>query len=453
MRMLFIFCDMLRADRLKTFTPRLSEEGLMDAWFRRLGGTCYVNAYTPAPETSRSLACLYTGLYPAKNGCRFYSQYPRYWLQPKSHLFRILGEHGYENIIYTPPIDYIRGNFPPDILDCHAKIYVDFSKALDAIRENKTAKQMVFLTLDDYHTAVDMAGRHISGDYEGQRHLSGAFERLFQQIAIDEFDKIVIFSDHGCILDIDAQTELDWMNDCRTRIVLFIHQKGESQMVRENKVVTIMDIYPTLLQWLELEYDETIVDGRSLLQPKEDRFVVMESDIFHKSSENYLQSVMDIWVYRDLHYRFTQTLAHGFRLQKVTENGYVESLPDKRLLADFRKKIALYSCFYKYNQKAWEEIPNLIKVAKKTKNLWADPMFDIAKNNAYAKGYDSNGYATHYNDGQPILTETNDFWNLLSRIPTPSLHQSFQTLQTTATKTWKSIRHIIYQCWMYLLKE
>ena len=69
MKILFLFCDMLRANKLKIINTDIKRFTSLDKWLLKFGGTIYKKCYTPAPDTPRSLACLYSGRYPIRNGC------------------------------------------------------------------------------------------------------------------------------------------------------------------------------------------------------------------------------------------------------------------------------------------------------------------------------------------------------------------------------------------------
>jgi len=393
---------MLRADLLKTVNPLIKVDKPIDKWFKRMGGTCFTNAYTPAPDTSRSMACFYTGLYPKKNGCCKYAQYPRYWLNTNNHIFKVLSNNSYEITVYSPIRDYIDGLFPLDIIDCNATINIGFKETIKKIKENQSKKPVVFITLPDYHDAVDMMGRDVSGDEEGQSHISNSFALLFENIPIDYFDKIVIFSDHGCRLEIDDQTQFGWLNDNRVKTVLFVHEKGETDIIKESRVVSILDVFPTVLEWLGIDVP-TNLDGKSLLHPVDDRFIVTEDEIFQLSQENYLGSVANIWTLRNNQYCFTETLNDGFKLQKFDNNGYIECTPDSELLNDFRKKIGENSCFYEINKRMNAEIQSLVATRKQTKNLFEDAKYYDLVVNDIDSSYNSNGYKICYTDGQAFM--------------------------------------------------
>ena len=72
---------MVRPNLLQTFNKSIVEKSGLDEWFQKLGGSCFVNCYTPAPDTPRSISCLYTGQRPAVNGCETRLQWPYYYLK------------------------------------------------------------------------------------------------------------------------------------------------------------------------------------------------------------------------------------------------------------------------------------------------------------------------------------------------------------------------------------
>lgn len=79
MRVLLLFCDMLGAEYLSLFNPK-KKRTKMDELFREYGGVVYRNCYTPAPDTPRSSACTWSGVYPKRNGCDNRMKYPRYFM-------------------------------------------------------------------------------------------------------------------------------------------------------------------------------------------------------------------------------------------------------------------------------------------------------------------------------------------------------------------------------------
>ena len=69
MKILTIFADMIRPNRLSTFNDCLKEDTPIDTKLKMLGGTVYTNCFTPGPDTPRSTATFLTGVDPYLNGC------------------------------------------------------------------------------------------------------------------------------------------------------------------------------------------------------------------------------------------------------------------------------------------------------------------------------------------------------------------------------------------------
>ncbi|HID99911.1 MAG TPA: hypothetical protein EYP59_06440 [Thiotrichaceae bacterium] len=126
------------------------------------------------------------------------------------------------------------------------------------------------------------------------------------------------------------------MNDNRVKTVLFVHEKGDTDIIKESRVVSILDVFPTVLEWLGNVFPNDL-DGQSLLHPTSDRFIITEDEIVQLSDENYLGSVANIWTLRNNKYCFTETLNNGFKLQKFDNNRYIDCTSDSKLLNDFRK--------------------------------------------------------------------------------------------------------------------
>src|SRR3989338_5821760 len=79
MKILIIFVDMLRPDMLQVLNSAVAK-GPLDEELEKIGGTLYRNCFTQAPDTARSLACVWSGKYPYKNGCDKRIKNPKfYW--------------------------------------------------------------------------------------------------------------------------------------------------------------------------------------------------------------------------------------------------------------------------------------------------------------------------------------------------------------------------------------
>ncbi|MBQ7747327.1 MAG: hypothetical protein IJT92_07785, partial [Spirochaetia bacterium] len=203
MRILFFFCDMLRPDKI--------QGGHVYDIFKRLGGTWYTNAYTPAPETPRAMAAFYTGLYPAKNGCIKRGMWPYYFQNPDlENIFSLLSKQGCKNYYYASPYSFSpKEGIVPKGFDQYAELVFDYKTLVEKALADRNGNLCVYAGFDDYHDAVDIysCGSVVSrdeADLVGQTHLKACMEQLLDAAGSDFFDKIVIFSDHGCMLKSDA---------------------------------------------------------------------------------------------------------------------------------------------------------------------------------------------------------------------------------------------------------
>lgn len=88
MKILMLFVDMLGADYLNIGNKRC-RSGSMDRLLESLGGTFFERCYTPAPDTPRSSACMWSGVYPKENGCNNRLKYPGRYLQTKTNLWKL----------------------------------------------------------------------------------------------------------------------------------------------------------------------------------------------------------------------------------------------------------------------------------------------------------------------------------------------------------------------------
>ena len=56
MKVLTVFIDMIRANRLSTFNADVAMDTPLDVAFKNLGGTVYTNCFVPGPDTPRGMS-------------------------------------------------------------------------------------------------------------------------------------------------------------------------------------------------------------------------------------------------------------------------------------------------------------------------------------------------------------------------------------------------------------
>lgn len=350
---------MLRANLLKTFNDNIKEKGLMDNWFERLGGICFTNCYTPAPDTARSSACLYSGKYPKNNGCCKRLQWPKYYL--KLDIFSIFDLFEKYNYLMLFKINKNKEKvgFLPAKKYKNMNIFNDLDECLDDLEEviDKEENIFSFIALDDYHWAMGDYGANSSGDYYGQKHLSNCFGKIFNRFAPDTFDYIFIFSDHGCKLKEELKTEkkIYLINDARTKIVMYVREKGCEGIKKISSLTSIMDILPTLTRIMD---DKTTYsfDGLSLFEKLENRYIVIEDYIGFPPE---IGATHELWGIRtDTHFYLCR-LSEDVLLKVISENGYSEEKnKDSSLIAEFQVKIGNIACSYYENIRLYKILKN-----------------------------------------------------------------------------------------------
>ena len=391
MRILFFFCDMLRPDKV--------ENGAVYDIFKRLGGTWYTNAYTPAPETPRAMAAFYTGLYPAKNGCLKRGMWPYYFQNPDlENIFSLLAKQGYKNYYYASPYSFSpKEGIVPKGFDRYAEIVFDYKTLVEKALADKGDNLCVYAGFDDYHDAVDIysCGSVVSRDEAdgvGQTHLKACMEQLLDAAGSDFFDKIIIFSDHGCMLKGDGiknRDKLAYVSPVRTGITLFIHDKGAAQVTKETRMVSLLDIFPTVAGWVGQSVE---CDGITLDSDAKRNLVV--EDIYHyRGVDKFLYSTYDLWAYISDDFYYIETLDGKGRLYKCRDSLWSE-VPVGQYgseIEGFRKEIVSKSCFYSQNTTGYKLIETKEKAMGNELLFKTDAQF--------GSKYGSNGRRIRYTDG------------------------------------------------------
>lgn len=391
MKILFFFCDMLRPDKV--------EGGQVYDIFKRLGGTWYTNAYTPTPETPRAMAVFYTGLYPAKNGCIKRGMWPYYFQIPDlENIFSLLLKQGYKNYYYASPYSFSpREGIVPKGFDQYAELVFDYKTLVEKVHADKSDNLCVYAGFDDYHDAVDIysCGSVVSrdkADRVGQTHLKACMEQLLDAAGSDFFDKIIIFSDHGCMLKGDGiknGDKLAYISPIRTGITLFVHSKGDKKIEKVFRTVSLLDIFPTVAQWVGKIAD---CDGIPLDSDAKRNLVV--EDIYHyRGVDRFIYSTYNLWAFISDEFYYIETIEGNQRLYKCVDSVW-NQVPVGQYSSEiesFRYEIASKSCFYTQNTSGYKLI------AAKDRAVGNELMF---KTDAlFGSKYGSNGRRIRYTDG------------------------------------------------------
>lgn len=371
MKLLFIFCDMLMANNLKTFNNEVSNYTLLDKVFNYLGGIAYTEAYTGTPESYRSMASFITGLLPKDNGIRSYMNRVNYSLDINSNnLYKILYDKGFKIIMHS-----LEKTIEELLPKNYNKIMTTHRNISGCLREYKSYDSnenvALFINLLDYHIAVDRFNNKSFGkkkfDLEGQREIFKKLKIIFRCVDKKDFDEIFIFSDHGAIKYYDnskitrqirkiSYSKFPLIDD-RIKIVLFWHSKnresyGEDKEVTiNNNLVSIMDIFPTILDKLKLPYNylSELGGGISLCSENSHKFITFED--FDNYSQGLPGDVPRIWAVKTKKFYYIENLYTNmlFKLEKNTvyKKRYHQVRKEKTILNSFEDILSSYTSSYK----------------------------------------------------------------------------------------------------------
>lgn len=335
---------MVRPNLIQTFNKSIVEKSGLDEWFEKLGGRSFINCYTPAPDTPRSISCLYTGQRPAVNGCETRLQWPYYYLNNNHQtIFDVFSDLDYGMYSITDQSRIDVGIFPKNISK-----NIKILNKLDHLNKYKNdilseKNSFLFVDLPDYHLAVDdYFALNCSHDI-GLKKLKKSFDNLFSIIPDSTFDHIFIFSDHGFRMVGDKNFEdLTLLPfDNRSKIMMFHHKKNDKNIETIENLTSILDLYPTLKEVINSKDCET--DGISLLRTKENRALTLED---HSTFNVNLGLYHDIWAVRTKDYFYFESIEKKILLKVNSPHTYTPVKINQELVGSFQKILSKYTCSY-----------------------------------------------------------------------------------------------------------
>ena len=284
MRVLTIFIDMIRANRLSTFNDSIKNDTPLDIAFKDLGGTFYTNCFTPGPDTPRGMSSYYTGINPYLNGCNTRLKWPQYFLNKNLNtIFDLFIEKDYKIDCFSSPKERDTGLFPEHIfkMDIHNSD-LNMGKYLSNIKLEDD--HFLFISIPDYHWAFDDFGYSEKGEKEAYQVTRSVWDIVFKNLNKNDFDHIFIFSDHGFKFSVERKLEPKsfMLNEDRTNNIMIHKVKGKHSLVKNNKLCSLADLYPTYEKILNIKETKSI----SLLSDKEHDFIILEDHINFAPSIN-----------------------------------------------------------------------------------------------------------------------------------------------------------------------
>lgn len=265
MKILMCFIDMLRGKEKFEENPVEYQR-----FFHDIGGKYYQNAYTVGTDTFRSFGSILTGKYPIENGCVYPSFVPRKFLLKIENLFSYLLKKDFKIYIKMSPIYSNIALLEKEVIE-KCIIFNNIEDLLEKFNQDLSENKMIFYYDEDYHELVSL--QNTKRQEKKARKI--VIENLEKLKTINNiFDKILIFSDHGCSLLEDKIDDAHSLRDNKTKIVLHLREKKEEHFSLNNLLVSSLDIFPTCLSWFGDE-EKYKLDGVKLSDTLE-RTILME---------------------------------------------------------------------------------------------------------------------------------------------------------------------------------
>lgn len=312
MRILTVFIDMIRANRLKRFSSNAQHTPL-DSAFERLGGIAYTNCFTPGPDTPRGIASYYTGLPPYKNGCTTRLRWPEFFLDRSlSTVFDLFLDEGYRLDIFSSPNEKKNGFLPEHIakMDIHNHDY-----NLDGYLSKITLEEdhHLFVSLPDYHWAFDDYGYSEMGEQRAYKEVKASFDIIFKHFDKDDFDHIFIFSDHGFkfLAEYKLDPKIYMLNEDRTNIIMLHRQKGEASLRSNEKLCALTDLYGSY----EMLLGKDVSRGIALQDEREHEYIAIED---HISFLPQVNQNIELWALVTRDQLYLRTLENAILIDRKT---------------------------------------------------------------------------------------------------------------------------------------
>tara|TARA_B100000900_G_C20600684_1_gene725443 strand:+ start:4825 stop:5946 length:1122 start_codon:yes stop_codon:yes gene_type:complete len=243
MKVLILFLDSIRPNRLGTFNKKIKKNSF-DYLIDSLGGDLYINAFTPGPDTPRSNSAFLTGIHPNKNGCDIRLKWPNFYLKDIENIFDFFDSKNYKIDCFSP-VSEIRNGFYPKtktpINFTENENYLQFLKKLKLVENH-----LIFLSFPDLHKAIDDFGANKIAEKKGYELLTEILSNVFKVHDKDLFDHILIYSDHGYKFSREYKFQKSefLLNYDRTNIFLLKRSKKQKKIFLKDQLISIEDIFP-----------------------------------------------------------------------------------------------------------------------------------------------------------------------------------------------------------------
>lgn len=313
MKVLTLFIDMIRPNRLSIFNDKIKVDTQLDISFKNLGGTVFNNCYTPGPDSPRGISTFLTGLDPYENGCNTRLKWPQFFLKENQKtVFDIFLEKNYKISSFSSPQVRANGLFPDHIasLDIHNKNndLEDYLSTLELEEDH-----FLFISIPDFHLAFDDFGYNKKGEKDAYSICQSIYDIVFSKFDKNDFDHIFIFSDHGFKFSLERKLEpLEHLiNEDRSNVILIHRKKYQDALTNNTKLCSLADFFDTYQDILGIKSKT----NKSFLSNYEREYVIIED---HLNFEPMINQNIEIWGVVNKKEFYVRTLNKAFLFKKDT---------------------------------------------------------------------------------------------------------------------------------------
>ena len=244
LKVLTVFLDMIRPE----YVLAKDEGRSLYNFLNKIGGDLYTKCYTPAPDTTRSMACFWSGKEPNENFCNVREKWPKYYLNERyGSLVDTLSEGGVNLNFFHDPDEVEVGIFPSkvnreDVFDGY-----DLEKFTNSLR--LTENSFTYIGTQDFHISFNTHGYDDWGVKKAFNDLNSTLDILQEFITVRKFDHIFVFSDHGFLTDSERKYPGHYISTKRNQILMFHHNStkiNQSGLHYNDKFCSIMSLRPSI---------------------------------------------------------------------------------------------------------------------------------------------------------------------------------------------------------------
>lgn len=313
MKVMTLFIDMIRPNRLSIFNDKIKVDTQLDISFKNLGGTVFNNCYTPGPDSPRGISTFLTGLDPYENGCNTRLKWPQFFLKENQKtVFDIFLEKNYKISSFSSPQERANGLFPDHIasLDIHNKNndLEDYLSTLELEEDH-----FLFISIPDFHLAFDDFGYNKKGEKDAYSICQSIYDIVFSKFDKNDFDHIFIFSDHGFKFSLERKLEpLEHLiNEDRSNVILIHREKYQDALNNNTKLCSLADFFDTYQDILGIKSKT----NKSFLSNYEREYIIIED---HLNFEPMINQNIEIWGVVNKKEFYVRTLNKAFLFKKDT---------------------------------------------------------------------------------------------------------------------------------------